>query len=577
MQKTAIPYFLLLTGFAYLAFPMLFSVQIEGFSAQIDSIAFLKSINADIVHDPYLPIVTQFITETRSFVIVLLTYMYKIWDGVGEETFRFLTLASALTLITCSVLFAKVWTNLNWKYSLFAIMLTPGVIELGFYFNDNIVSAALAAISLLLISLKTSNRYVVFSALFFTLATLSRIDAIFIGPIILGIILYKNIGLTPQIKAILIFGVSVLLIYLTHYFLLGFTLIDALLIAQLFILDISFLKNLILTKVYFLGLIIIPALAVGLFYASKEFIDKKNYILLISFIIYPILLFIFAPKATETRYIFPLLTPIIAMYGGKGFNLIYNHMKTNNKGYIKFFITTYIIASSIIFFMPPTNIQMKDGPRSITGRAWSPVVWLDWQKSVDNSMNTIDELLNDVKGNKTNVIISLHYNDEFYTRMKLIKSGYLPFKAQASYPSCNGFSIFENGKNTIFHIRTRPQYGIAPISHFENIALQISVAFKCEAVKKAGAVYIVNYTKTNRPINNAIFQEILLKPQYPQSTLLPFITELPLYGHVKYQVLNNEQLQNMIHNVNIINDQNPNKLSIDEYLRFYQPFKNLFN
>lgn len=576
MKKTALTYFLLLIGFAYLAFPMLFSVQIEGFSAQIDSISFLKSINADIVHDPYLPLVTQFIAETRSFVIILLTYIYKILGGAEESAFRFLTLVSALILITCSILFVKVWTNLNWKYSLFAIALTPGVIELGFYFNDNIVSAALAAISLLLISIKPDNRYVTFSAIFFTLATLSRIDAIFIGPIILGIILYKNIGLTQQIKAIFIFGLSVLLIYFIHYLLLGFTLIDAFLIAQFFILDISFLKNLALTKIYFLGLIIVPALTVGLFYASKEFIDKKNYILLFSFVIYPILLFLFAPKATETRYIFPLLTPIIAMYGGKGFSLIYNYMKTSRKGYFKYFITLYIIASSIIFFMPPTNIQMKDGPRSITGRAWSPIIWLDWQKSVENSMNTIDKLLNEVKTHKTNVIISLHYNDEFYTRMKLIKNGYLPFKAQASYPNCNGFSIFENGENTIFHIRTRPQYGIAPISHFENIALQINSAFKCEAIKNAEAVYVVDYTKNNNPINNGIFHKIQLKPQYNQSSPLPFIKKLPSYGHVKYQALNSEQLRNILYNSNRIINQPPKKLNIDEYLMFYQPLKNLF-
>ena len=377
MQKIALYNFLLLVSFAYLAFPMLFSVHIEGFSAQIDSIAFLKSIDAGIVHDPYLPLVTQFISETRSFVILLLTHIYKVFGGAGEDAFRFLTLVSALTLIVCSILFARMWTNTNWKYSLFAITLTPGVIELGFYFSDNIVSAALAAISLLLISIKPKPKYIVFSAVFFAFATLSRIDAIFIGPIILGIILYKNIGLQQQMKASFIFGLSVLLIYFLHYLLLGFTLIDAFLIAQLFILDISFLKNLILTKIYFLGLIIVPALAIGLFYASKEFIDKKSYILLISFVIYPILLFLFAPKATETRYIFPLLTPIIAMYGGKGFKLIHNYIKIGNKSYLKYLIALYISVSLIIFTMPPTNIQMKDGPRSITGRAWSPIIWLD--------------------------------------------------------------------------------------------------------------------------------------------------------------------------------------------------------
>lgn len=575
---------ILLVG--YLVFPVFTSVHIEGFSGQIESIAYLKSVNLQLNHDPYMALITQFIYQTRAFVVLLLAGIFSLFGNINTLAFQILTASSLLVLATASVLFAQIWLkkmHLHWGYALLAIALTPGIFELGFYFNDNIVSAALAVMALLVISWQFNSLTVIVSAILFTLATLSRIDAIFIGPIILGVMIYQAISLRYFLKYSILYALSVLSIYLLSFFALGFTLIDAFLLAQKFILDISYLKNLVLTKLYFLGLVIVPPLLIGLYTFSKSQLQQKHYILIISFVVYPILLFLFAPKATETRYIFPLLSPIIALMGAIGLhNLVkaathYSFTKTKLLAY------GYGISVIVIMAWPPMYSVFKDGPRSVTGRLWSPIVWQDWQNSVNTSLSTLNQLIADTQTPDNiahpSLFITLHYNDEYYLRMKLIEQGYLPQQAtQDTAKKCIGVSFFKKDTHLIYHLRTRPSYGIAPISYHDNTALQLQLIDQCIGLNAFQTIYLTDYQRASNSLRNAVFGSFLVQPSY-QHQLPDFLKRTaPAYGTIKYAKLSSHNLKNALYNAqNILAHPSTNKrLTVQELLEYYQPQKSLF-
>lgn len=69
----------------------------------------------------------------------------------------------------------------------------------------------------------------------------------------------------------------------------------------------------------------------------------------------------------------------------------------------------------------------------------------------------------------------------------------MPMHAASSYPGCRGFSLFKKGNSTVVHIRTDPQYRIAPINLAYNAALQISSALSCEPIHSYHKAYITTF------------------------------------------------------------------------------------
>jgi len=582
--ETSIPRTLLWIGLlftGYLLTPLFSSVHIEGFSAQIESIAYLKSVDSTLNHDPFMSLVTQFIYQTRGLVIWLLAGIFAIFGNIGLHAFQLLTGLSFALLLYSSIKFARLWLEpkqVHWLYGLFAMALTPGIFELSFYFNDNIVSAALAVTALTLIAVRLNNLHIVLSALFFTLATLSRIDAIFIGPIILGLMIFHAPSFRLFAQHSVLYAASVLFIYVISYQLLGFTLLDAYLVAQHFILDISFLKNLVLTKLYFLGIIIVPPLLIGLFSFSKFFLKSKQTILLLSLIIYPVLLFLFAPKATETRYIFPLLTPIIALIGGYGLHQITQWTLNRDKTlWTKLGSYAYWIFLIGVMTIPPVQTQFKDGPRSINGRLWSPIIWQDWQNSVNQNMQTLDKMVNQLSQSASpSIIITLHYNDEYFLRMKLIEAGFTPSKENTQ--ACQGISFFTKGNQRVYHLRTRPSYGIAPISAENLTALQLQQAEKCINLNQIELAYLTDYTRGGYPIRNKLLGNFGFHPIY-QHNLPTFLRQsLPSYGTIVSLNLTDEHLKNALSNAHkaLENQPSTKRFTMQAFLEYYKPQVALF-
>jgi hypothetical protein len=567
----------------YLIWPAFSAVHLEGFTAQTQSIALLKSQKPFLEHDPYLPLVSQFIYQTRSAVVDALSLIYRVAPNASDSAFQILVLFSFILLIGSSIAFARRQGNVSATFGFFALILTPGIPETAFFFNDNIVSAGLAVAALAVISKTPKIVEWLIAGILLSLAILSRVDAIFMLPVIAGTTFYNVRQPRRRLLACSVCSASILAVLGASSIYHGFSPVDAIATAHKFILDTGNWKGYVFVRIYFFGLILAPMLVIGLRINYRNLATRKSYIGILTFVVYPIALIVLAPKATEVRYIFPLMAPLVALHGGRGIHWVYERFAAAREK-PAFLTIGMAIGIALVMFFPTTLVQMRDGPRSVLGRIWSPFLWVSWQESVTSGTVRSRKLVSLLDTGKLAVLVTTHYNDEFFLRLRLIEAGFLPSTTSNEYPGCNGFSLFKKGASEVAHIRTAPQYRIAPITITQNAALQISSAFECPAIQRADDFYITTFG-----INDYGFQAALYNAP-PTSFEEPLVVRfhdsleklLPRtdrsFGILNYRKLGAQEISDIRSNASKYVLESAEKdpltgkgMTIQNYLSYYKP------
>jgi hypothetical protein len=490
---------------AWLTVPAWRSVHLEGFSAQIQSIALLRVRAPGVEHDPYLPRVTQFIYETRSGVVDLLSGIFRLFPGAGDSAFRVLVFASLAALLVSSVVVAKRWARTPWMAALFALILAPGIPETAFFFNDNIVSAAFAAAALALLPRQLSWRRALVSGAFAAYAILCRLDAVFMLPMLLGAV-WQGQGRPREKLVVVALGLAGALAVLAASAVGdGFSLLDSFTVARAAVSGTSVgLTHWLSVRLLFFGLPALPFLAIGAWVNATRMKQQGAYVALTTFLVYPILLIAFAPSVSEIRYILPLLAPVVAMHAGAGLVWVRDQWTNPMRG--KAIAARAVAAFALVVMAsPPALVALSDGPRSVLGRLWSPIRWMAWQDSITESMNRTRRLVALLDDGRENTVIVTHYNDEFYLRLRLMEAGFVPRPADSRYPGCEGFSILTHGRSTVLHVRTRAQYQVAPLSPAYSAALQITTAFRCPAVQASARKFIMTFDHDFRALPPQVY------------------------------------------------------------------------
>ncbi len=572
---------------AYLIEPIFHSVHLEGFTAQTQSIALLHASNPGLAHDPYLPIVSQFIFQTRSAVVDALSLIYKAWPQAGDIAYRGLVIASFAVLVASSVLFAKRWNGVPVIFSVVALVLTQGIAETAFFFNDNIVSAAFAITSLTLISYFGNAIALMVAGISLAAAILARVDAVFVLPAVVGIVFHSTKINTTRLARLALVGAAAFLVLAFSAIAHEFSLVDAFVVARRFVLNIDSNSRWLWVRVLFLGLAVLPVLVIGTHLVARKLVVQRSYFGILTFVAYPAALLLAAPKATEIRYIFPLLSPFIAMHVGTGLQWIWRQWQSGigSKATVAKGVTLYI---ACVMLVPPTIVQLRDGPRALLGRFWTPALWRNWQNSADIGADRFRELAQILDDQQVNIVISTHYNDEFYLRLRLIESGFIPVPTTAGYAGCNGFSLFRKGRSDVIHVRTDPQYKIAPVSIGYNAALQIASLSACKTMPRVNGIYVSTFGENNYGIRQNVYGfDGSIFPS-PLSVRFPdtfadskFKDKLGIgrsYGILSYKQLDVAQFELIQENAARRISENPDvdprtgmPVTIEDYRRYYLP------
>lgn len=515
---------------AYLLSPILYSQHLEGYTANLRSIAIAWERGQLATLDVIMPVITQYLFDTRVGVILLLRLIDDLFGNPGDAGFRGLVIVSFLLLLLCSVSVARRWGRLGFVACAAGFIAIPGLVEIGAFFNDNVVSAALGMAALAAVSRSGSIRACAASGVLLGAAALCRTDALALCPAVAGLVWLQHGRLGPLLVRGVATMAGVLLISIVVYALTGVTLISALHIPVAFVPPrIGILYRLRIFSL-FIGAPAFALLCIGAVLNFQERVQKaRNLRWGLVFFVYPALIAGLAVLrlSTEVRYIYPLLAPFYLVHVGRGLEYLARLLRT--PGWQRRVGAALAAALVLICVVPPAAF-VRDGPHSAIGRLWMPLLWFRWQNSVAQSLHQIDDLAAIAETDPQTLVLSTHFNDEFFLKLRLLDHGFQVKAAEDEFPGCRGgFSVYAKPGHRLLQVRTENQYGLA--EHIANVvvrSVQIQRALQCPGAWHFDDAYLAfageDVRSSSLPLDAMLFSSVL--PRLPPAPLLSTTFEL---------------------------------------------------
>lgn len=482
--------------------PALTSVHVEGFSAQIQSLALVLAQQGSIAgHDLARPVISQYLFLTRPGVVDILALADWLFGNTGDTGFRVLMVASLAVLLGASAMAARQMGGARLRLGLLACVLTPGLAELGFYFNDNLVSAAFSALAVGAVWQTGGRRAAAAAAwaaatgVLAVCAVLCRIDAVLVAPLLTLLFVLRQQQLKTAALGAGWMLAAAMLAWAAAAGINGATPLDVQPLLARFSNSTGYEGRLKgeLPVLYFFGLLTPLLLLPGAcrFWSSRPR-GWRFGLWLAAFYLYPLaMLFHALRSSTEIRYYLPLLAPLVALYGAQGWDALQAAFRRGVPWQRRTALGAATIAGLLVV-LPPMLSIMKDGPRVLVGRLWSPLLWQRWQASVETSMEQVQRVVDDMAASPVATVMTLHWNDEFHLRLRLFEAGFREVPADAD---CRPLSQYRKGAQVVWHIRLLPQYSLQPFEPGLAGALMLSAVGRCAGLRQSGVAWATTFDK----------------------------------------------------------------------------------
>jgi hypothetical protein len=487
---------LLLLMVLYLLSPLLTSTHVENFTAQIEIGAIAANAKQLDQANLLYPLHAEFFYLTRLGVVFLLQALMRV-VGTGDIAFRILTAASFLLFAGTTLAVARRHAQAGLPALIAALLLTPGLAELGFYFNDNVVSASLGMLGLLL--LPRADGHGARDRLAWTIrgllagaalgsAIIARPDALLLLPVAAGLS-WLETGRWPKLVALgALVSVGILVAFAASYAASGATIIDALQIGRYFNdMQAKFRHYSVTAAVLllFFGLPNLVLLPLGAWQVLRGG-DLKRVLVLVGL---PLLLLAYMGRsATQTRHFYPLLAPFVVMHGARGLAWIATALTAG--GMQRRWAVLWLAGTAAVWLAPPVLVPVADGPRAVVGRLWSPLLWFRWGAAMSDTLEAAVGLAEPPSQVHRTVVLTTNFDPDHFLRLRLWQHGWQASPAAAAWPGCNGgFEAWRRGGQEFDHVRTENPHLSArePGGYVE--ALQIHQAFKCPGLFQDAAMY----------------------------------------------------------------------------------------
>ena len=369
---------------AWFTLPALGSTYNEGFQTSIvmNAYAVLHGGLADV--DPLHGLNNDFLFYTRLGVSIALAGLIKV--GLpAAAAFRLLMLASLALLVAANA------GLLAWRYRIHPllacvpVLLFPGLFESAWFFNDNVLSAALSSTALLLFWSRVSLPATAGAAALWGLAVACRSDAALIAPAfaILGWFALPTWG--TRLRHALVAGPIAVAIPVLIYAGFGLNILDILPLTRratelwarketwAHVLQ-PFLKGFALP-----GLLALAAGAVAV-------LRRRRWLEALLCLVVPLLyVAAYGRMLSEVRYLLPL-TPFFGILMIEGWNALQAASPGRRRAAGAAFalaLLTCVLPPSVpgrpLHFMAADH----DMPRPALGRIWSPLLGMWWNRTLD--------------------------------------------------------------------------------------------------------------------------------------------------------------------------------------------------
>jgi len=491
---------------AWLLSPALSSVHVEGFSAQIQSLALVMAQQGSIAgHDLARPVISQYIFLTRPGVVDILALADAVFGNLGDAGFRMLMAASVVVLVWASALAARQMGGVRLRVGLFVCVLTPGLVELGFYFNDNLVSAAFSALAVCAAwrtggrRTASANVHAAATGVLAVCAVLCRIDGLLALPLVALLFVLRQQQPAPAVLRGATMLAAAALTHLAAARFNGGSPADAWPLLQHFS-SFSGDHGRLPGKgsvMYFFGAVTPLLLLPGMWRFWRHRPQGWRFgVWLAAFWLYPLAVLLHSLRTgSEIRYYLPLLAPLVALFAGQGWRVL---RAWHRRGTLlrRCSVIALAAAGVVSMLMPPLVPAMKDGPRVMVGRLWSTVLWQRWQGSVDASLAQVRAVVDAVNAGSLHdaadaaTVMTLHWNDEFYLRLRLFEAGFQEVPAGVD---CRPLSRYRRASQVVWHVRLFPQYKLQPFEPELSAALVLSALTRCADWHAGPATWVTTF------------------------------------------------------------------------------------
>jgi len=434
---------------AWLWFPALMPVHVEGFSAAIQSIG-IHLAGGDLQDfDQAYPFDTEFYTLSRLGMNLLTGWLTAL-SGDGGLALSVLSVTAFVLLIVTIFLLAKQWTRASTTGILALLVLFPGISENAFFFNDNVLSAALAFAALVLVGWRATPAVALLAGLCFGSAILTRTDAALLTPALLLVLSRERTSVSNLALCILCGGIGTAGTVLSVCWAFHTTPFDILQVASY---SVDLWERpwptlmFLLEAMFFLGLPVALLATRG----AIAVIFRKDVWTALLLIGVPVLyLIVYQGKLWQSRQLLPL-APFVLALALHGWALLSPLVARNR-------ITAASLAAYVLVVVavPPFAFKdafvFSDGPRAVLGRLWMPLYWVDWQNRVRTNFAEIEKLASEHTSG-TELVLTNDWDADRYTHLVLQEAGFTLSSTETN-SSCGPVTeTFRRADREILHIR----------------------------------------------------------------------------------------------------------------------------
>jgi hypothetical protein len=475
----------------YLVSPALTATHFEVLSAQIHINAIASNEHRLSQANVLYPIHIEYFYLSRIGVVYLVQLFARIF-GSGDVAFRGVIICSFAIYLAASIIVARRYVQVSPLAALLALLLTPGIVCLGFFFNDNVVSEAFAFLGLALLphlqrawTFGASIRAIL-SGFLFGFAILARTDGFLILPIAFSLMLLETREIGRIIASLLCASAGLCLALLLPYVLSGVSVLQIYQIGRFFQQVHDDMPrghiSMAILVILFLGLPNLLLLAVG----GRINLQNRGMKPAIILALTPALLAIFfAGHALETRMFFPFLGPYVAMHAGRGLDWIWQGLQKASSSPRPVLLLLLVLTG---WCLPPIYTPNKEGPRPVVGQLWAPLLWHRWQSEQQAELAEASMPLN--RAEPKVAVVTLNYTTDAFLRLRLWETGYRPIAVRSVAGTCKqDFETWRKGGHVVFAVRTENPHQFVPESHDYIEAAELAAAFRCPSLWQGEPVF----------------------------------------------------------------------------------------
>ena len=516
---------------AYMAWPVLTAGHFEAVSYATATHGLLDVLDPATAQNPRQPKVAEFVYVTRMGLVLLLRALAPLF-GSPDLAYRVLVGASLVGLIGAGLHAARAWVPGAPLWTrLLALVCLPGLVELGYSFNDNIVSAALGALALACIvrpptaAPRGPLAYAVAGFLLAAAATV-RIDAILFVPILAGLAWAdQGWGLAlfrrGALAAAAFLGFCGAVQALT-----GYNLVTCVLIAARFGLHDLFNAHWLVHRLVVYAAAIGPAATVlagiGL---ARVWRGPSPVGLRVAAVGVIGIVALAVATASVPRYLYPIAYALMVPLLAQGLDQVRSWRP------VPLAASAALLALSLL---GNSAVLLLDGPRTLAGRLYTPAAARIWQDSfADAEAAYAARIRAAEEGRGPRVFLTAFFNEEYLVKHLLRRAGYQ--EAAPTGGPCDAVAIHTRGDSTIQVVPVDDTYWLDPAGYTFIWALSILESRRCAATGEpdtvvSGASYLGTTLRSFDPVQRAAVQPAEEPDQAAREGTVPLLLDRPALG-----------------------------------------------